>query len=479
MKHTNKFKYIGILICMISILSACSIPFSITKNSVKNTPNSFPNQKTDTINSAIVPWKMFFKDQNLIALIDTALHNNQELNIIMQEINISNAEIKARKGEYLPFMNLNGNIGTEKTPRYTKDGAVESSTNITPGKKIPDPLQNYLMASNATWEVDIWKKLRNAKEASVKRYLGTIEGKNFMVTNLVSEISKAYYELMALDNKLDIIKQYIEIQKNALEIVKYQKEAAKVTELAVRKFEAEVAKNQAQVFYIQQQIIEMENYINYLTGRFPQTIARSSQTFQKIVPDTIYNGIPSQLLANRPDIRKAEFNVMAAKLDVKSAKANFYPSLRISAGLGYQAFNPKYLLTSPESVLFNTLGDIVAPVLNRNAIKAKYYTATAKQIQTLFEYEKTIINAYVEVLNSVNYTQNIKNSIEFKQKQVEALNQSINVLTSLFTSARADYMEVLMTQRDALEAKIELIETKQEQLHNWVNLYQALGGGWR
>jgi multidrug efflux system outer membrane protein len=479
MKNKKTIIKSSVFIGMIGILSACSIPFAITKTEVKKTPSNYQNQSSDSTNTGLVPWKLFFKDKNLVALIDTALNNNQELNIIMQEITISNAEIKARKGEYLPFLNLNGNMGTEKTPRYTKDGAVEAVTDITAGKKIPDPLGNYLIASNATWEVDIWKKLRNAKEAAIKRYLGTIEGKNFMVTNLVAEITKAYYELLALDNKLDIIQQYIEIQKNALEIVKNQKEAAKVTELAVRKFEAEVAKNQAHIFYIKQQIIEKENQINLLVGRFPQSIERSSVNFQNIVPDTIHLGIPSQLLANRPDIRKAEYEIQAAKLDIKSAKANFYPSIRISAGIGYQAFNPEYLLTSPESMLFNSLGDIVAPLVNRNAIKAKYYTATAKQVQTLYEYEKTIINAYVEVLNSVNNTQNLKSSFDYKQKQVDAMNQSINILTNLFTSARADYMEVLMTQRDALDARIELVETKQEQLHNWVSLYQALGGGWK
>ena len=275
------------------------------------------------------------------------------------------------------------------------------------------------------------------------------------------------------------MKQNLEIQKNALEIVKLQKVAGEVTELAVKKFEAEVYKNQSHLFYIQQQIVEVENRINFLVGRFPQPVQRNSAAFQQMVPDTIYNGIPSQLLQNRPDIREAELNLTASKLDVKVARANFYPSLRITAGVGYQAFNVKYLITSPQSLLYNIAGDLVAPLINRNALKAKYASANAKQIQAVYKYEQTILNSYIEVTNRVTKVQNLKNSYELKQKQVDALTQSITISTNLFKSAKADYMEVLMTQRDAIEAKFDLVEIKQEQLYNMVSVYQALGGGWR
>ena len=131
---------------------------------------------------------------------------------------------------------------------------------------MPEPLQDYVIGAFASWEVDIWHKLRNAKDAAMLRYLSSVEGKNFMVTNLVAEISESYYELMAYDNKLLILQQNLEIQKNALEIVKMQKIAGEVTELAVKKFEAEVYKNQSHLFYLKQQIIEAENRINFLVG---------------------------------------------------------------------------------------------------------------------------------------------------------------------------------------------------------------------
>src|SRR5690606_19595803 len=144
----------------------------------------------------------------------------------------------------------------------------------TPGQKIPTVLPDMTIGLVASWEVDIWKKLRNSKKAAMRRYLASIEGKNFMVTHLVSEIANSYYELLALDNQLDIVKKNIEIQSNALGIVKLEKQATRVTELAVRKFEAEVFHTRSLQFDIQQQIIETENRINFLVGRFPQPVQR-------------------------------------------------------------------------------------------------------------------------------------------------------------------------------------------------------------
>lgn len=468
-----------ILIAAIALtITACKSLKLSYKTENKYTPASYLNSQ-DTTNTAGLHWKDFFKDQNLVALIDTALKNNQELNIMLQEINVAKAEVRGRKGEILPNAGVVAGAGVEKVGRYTRDGAVEENLPIKDGQAFPEPFGDFMIGVNASWEVDIWRKLRNSRDAAASRYLGTVEGKNFMVTNLVAEISHSYYELMAYDNKLEILKQNLDIQRNALEIVKLQKTAGEVTELAVKKFEAEVYKNQSHLFYLQQQIIEAENRINFLVGRFPQPVQRSSATFQQMVPDTIYSGIPAQLLQNRPDIRQAEREIIASRLDLKVARANFYPSLRITAGVGYQAFNVKYLITSPQSLLYNIAGDLIAPLVNRNALKAKYASASAKQIQSVYEYEKTILNAYIEVANRMSNITNLKSSYDYKQQQVTALTQSITISTNLFKSAKADYMEVLMTQRDAIEAKFELIEIKQEQLSNMVSIYQSLGGGWR
>lgn len=477
MMNARMNKYIGVALLAL-VFTGCSIPEITNKDKREDTPLYYGTSK-DTVNSAQIPWNQFFNDSNLIALIDTALVNNQELNIAMQEIEMERNEIKAKQGEYLPFLNVGAGAGLEKSGEYTRMGALEKNNQIDPGKPNPEVIQDYIIGANVSWEVDIWKKLRNAKKSQVFRYLASNEGRNFMITRLVAEISYSYYELLALDNQLDILQQNIQIQKNALQIVRLQKQAGEVTELAVLRFEAEVAKNQSRLYYIHQRIVETENRINFLVGRFPQPVVREHSQFLQMMPDSIHSGIPSQLLANRPDIRQAEFGLASAKLDIKVAKANFYPSLKITAGVGYNAFNPQFLVLTPQSMIYSMAGELMAPVINRKAIKANYLNANAKQIKAVYNYERAVLNGFVDVTNGMARITNLKSSYDYKAQQVDALTRSISISTTLFKSARADYMEVLLTQRDALESKMELVEIKQQQMNAVVNMYQVLGGGWQ
>lgn len=473
----NHYKILGFALLSFAY-SSCKIPAIVQKTENKAVPNVYDANNSDTANLGKIQWKSFFKDQYLTSLIDTALQNNQELNITLQEIEIARNEVRAKKGELLPSLGVKAGAGLEKVGRYTSQGAGDASTEIKPGKEMPEPLPDYLVGLYANWEVDIWHKLRNAKKSAYAKYLSSVEGKNFVVTNLVAEVANSYYELLALDNQLEMVQKNIELQTNAVAVVKIQKEATRVTELAVRKFEAELLHSKSLEFEILQKTTETENKINFLLGRYPQHIQRDKNSFESNLANDFKAGIPSQLLANRPDIKQAELDLIAAKLDVKVAKAQFYPSFGISAALGFQAFNPSYLVKAPESLLYSIAGDVAAPLINRNAIKASYFSANAKQTQAVYQFERSIINGYIEVANQLASINNLGKSYELKAKQVQALTQSIEISNDLFRSSRADYLEVLMTQRDALEAKLELIETKQQQLSARVKIYQALGGGW-
>jgi NodT family efflux transporter outer membrane factor (OMF) lipoprotein len=464
------------IVFVLPLLLGCKAFQKPIKTESKFVPVSFSNSH-DSASIAQINWKEYFSDENLITLIDSALGKNQELNITIQEIEVLRNEVRTRKGEYLPFVNIGASAGLEKEGRYTRHGYVDESGEIMPGRKFPDPLTNYEIGAFASWEVDVWKKLRNAKKAATLRYLGGREGRNFLVTNLIAEIANSYYELMALDNQLEIIRKNIEIQTDALKIVKQQKDAAKLTQLAVNRFEAQLLNTTNRQYDIRQRIVETENRLGLLTGSFPTGIPRSSRAINDIGLDSSDVGIPSQLLINRPDIRQAELELAAAKLDVKAARANFYPSMRIVGGVGFQAFNLAYLI-NPESVLFNLAGDVIAPLVNRNAIKVQYNNASARQVQAVYDYERTILNAYLDVVSQLSKVQNFEKSYDTKSKEVNILMQSIVISNSLFKSARADYLEVLLTQREALESKMELIEIKLKQMNAKVNIYRALGGGW-
>ena len=466
------------IVASLLFLASCKAPAIAPTKASATAPESY-GSNNDTVNIARTSWKNFFKDKYLQDLIDTAIQNNQELKITLQEIEIAKNDIRVRKGALLPMVGLRTGAGIEKVGRYTSQGAGDATTEIMPGKEFPDPLADFTLGAYANWEVDIWKKLRNSKKAAVNRYLASIEGKNFVLTNLISEVADSYYELVSLDNQLKIVKENVKLQKDALEIVKVQKEGARATELAVQKFQAEVLSSQEREFEILQRIKETENRINFLLGRYPQEIPRDKSEFSSLTSPLVTAAIPSQLLDNRPDVKQSELELVAAKLDVKAARAEFYPSLDISAGYGVNAFKTRYLFTLPESLLYSLVGDLTAPLINRNAIKAEFKSANSRQLQALYNYERTLLNAYLEVSTQLSKIDNLEKSYNMKSQEVAALKKSIEVSNDLFKSARVDYFEVLMTQRDALESTLELIETKKEQLNAVVNVYRDLGGGWK
>jgi multidrug efflux system outer membrane protein len=473
----------GIYVCIALLgiyllTTGCKVPAAVQVKENKLMPASYDNS-SDTINMSATQWRRFFTDPNLAALIDTALIRNQELNITLQEIEIAKNDVLFRQGRLSPGVGARLGIGVEKVGQYTSQGAGDKSTDITPGHEVPDALTDITAALYASWEVDIWKKLHNAKKAAISRYLSSVEGRNFVLTNLVAEVANSYYELLALDAQLEIVRQNIGLQKNALEIVKIQKEATRVTELAVQKFKAEVLKSQSLEFSILQNIKETENRINLLLARYPQPIQRDKSNFITLAPSAVNSGIPSQLLSNRPDIKQAELDLAAAKLDVQVARAEFYPSFEISAALGFQAFKPSYLAKFPESLLYSLVGDLAGPLVNKNAIRAEFYSANARQLQAMYNYERSILNAYLEVFTQLSKIENVEKSFALKSQQVDALTKSVDIAGDLFRSARADYFEVLMTQRDALESKLELVETKREQMAAVVNIFRDLGGGWQ
>lgn len=467
-------KYI-LLVGSIVWLGACKVPAISSKQENTSVPVGYTSSQ-DTSNLAKLPWREYFTDPNLIALIDTALQNNQELNMMLQEIEMSKNEIMQRKGEYKPFVNLRAGTAAVRAGKYTWDGFSEEDLKANPDKG-PKYIGDFMTGAFFSWELDVWKKLRNATKSAVINYSSAVEGRNFMVTHLIAEIAGSYYELMALDNQLEIVQQNISLQSNVLKIIKQQKEAAKVTQLAVNRFEAQLLNTQNLRYEIQQQITETENRIRFLTGKYTTTVPRNAALFNTMPMEELKTGIPSQLLTNRPDIRQAELDIAAAKLNVQVARANFYPSFNMQAGLGFQAFNPLYLIR-PASILYNLAGDMVAPLVNKNAITAAYYNANAQQIQSVYKYEQTVLNAYIEVLNQMAKAENFKSSYEMKLKEVDILLQSVAISNNLFNSARADYMEVLLTQKEALESKMQLIEIRMKQLSARVNIYKALGGGW-
>jgi multidrug efflux system outer membrane protein len=490
-KHKKRATAIAIACCFLLVLPSCGIPALRHAKPGPGLPDSFDPRKADpgsdlpevfseatgSENSAQVKIEELFNDPILTGLIYQGLAGNQELRILAENVKIASNEIMSRQGAYLPFVFLGGGAGLDKVSNYTLPGAGIRDDPFRPGMFLPNPLPNFLLGPTFFWTPDIWRQLHNAKDAAAARYYAAAEAQNYFVTRMVAEIADNYYQLIMLDKRLEILDQTIALQERSLEVAKSIKEGARGTELPVQRFLAEVRRNQSEKLIVNQDIIEAENRINFLVGRNPRRVERMSGDFIDLNLPALGIGVPPQLLQNRPDIRQAERELAAAGLDVKVARKRFYPQGLITAGVGYQAFDPRFLFITPEALIANVAGNLIAPFINKKAIKADYMSADARQLQSVYNYQRVVLNAFTEVVNRLSKVENYRKSIEIKKRQLAALEESVQVAMKLFTFARADYVDVLFAQRDLRDARTVTVETKQQQLAAVVDTYQALGGG--
>jgi multidrug efflux system outer membrane protein len=447
----------------------------------KPLPETFAqsSSKKNDVTIASLNWREYFTDKHLQKLIDTAVKNNPDLQMALQRIEVSRSSVKLANGALLPQVSLNVGGSVRRFGLYTMDGAGNATTEITPGQIVPTNLPDMYLGLQSSWEIDVWGKLRNQRQSAISTYLSSVEGTNFVISTLVADVASHYTELLSLDNQLDMVQQTIKKQQEALDVIQLQKEAGRANELAVQQFQAQLLNTQIFEKNVQQQIIEVENKINFLLGSYPQPIERTKDIFFKELPRQIATGFPSELLANRPDIREAEFQIEANKFDLKAAKAAFYPNFNITASLGFQAFNPEFLFSSPASIAYSVVGTLVAPIINMNALKAQFNTAQANQLSAMYNYQKTVLNAYVEVANQLFAIKNLQQVNVLKTQQYEVLNKSVETSSELYKTARASYLEVLLAQQNALQSNLELIDVIKQQRLATINIYKALGGGWK
>ena len=419
-------------------------------------------RRGDTVNIADVPVREMFPDAYLRELIDTALHNNFDVGSALSRIEIAAANMRVNRAVLYPEV--------DAVVAYSK---YENGKNVVNGVG-----SDNFVGLRSSWEVDLWGKLRNRKKAAVARWLESQEGYRFVVTGLVADIAALYYQLLALDNEQRVLARNIELQENALEIVQVQKEAGRATELAVQQFRAQLLHTKSLRYSTAQQIAETENRMNFLSGRMGGTVQRDSSLQELSMPERLAAGLPSQLLLNRPDIRAAELELRAAHADIGAARAAFFPSLTITPYVGYNAFSLSKLFDGG-SLVWGVAAGLMAPVFNRQAIKADYTRTVAEGRVALMEYQKTVSGGFLEVVNSLKGIHNYTEYYRLKQQEAESLRQAVAVANDLYLVGRASYLEVITAQRSVLDAELEVTGARKEVYLQTIALYRGVGGGWR
>ncbi len=482
MLYFRNHKQIVVLItlCLVSGLSGCRIMHSPAPTPVVATPQSFGGS-ADSGSIGDRPFRVLFADPNLVALIDTALGRNPDIQIALQRIAVARANYGISQGALLPQVDAVATASVDRYGRYTMNGVGNFDTNLSDNVNgpslIPNPTPDFFAGFRASWEADIWGKLRNRRRAAYNRVLASQEGRNLVITALTADIARLYYTLLALDAEAEIIRENITLQQQAVDLVVVLKQSGRVTELAVQQFRAQLLNTRSLEGRVQQRITETENQLNALLGRYPQPIARGQSIREQQLPPSVVAGIPAQLVRRRPDIRQAERELEAANVDVAVAQAEFLPSLNLTPYVGLNAFRPSVLL-NPASVVAGVLGSLAAPVFNRRLLKGNLLISQAQSREAYFAYRRAILTGVSEVVSNLNGLGNYRAVADLQTQEVAVLRQAATTSDDLFTANYATYLEVITAQRSVLDAELALINTKQAQFLSLVDLYRALGGGW-
>ncbi|MBT9394221.1 TolC family protein [Hymenobacter sp. NST-14] len=450
-------------------------------------PAAFPLVAADSVAAdsasyADQPWRELFGDANLRGLIDTALQANPDARIALQRLEIARADLQLRRGALRPTVDGVASAGVDRFGYYTMNGIGNYDTNLSgniEGKeRIPTPTPDFFLGLRSSWEIDLWGKLRQRRQAAYLRLLATQKGRHLIETELVAEVARLYFNLLGQDNELRVLEKNQRLQERALDIVGTLKRAGRANELAVQQFTAQLLRTRSLEAETRQRIAATENTLNRLLGRYPQPIRRSLPILEQPLPAQVASGLPAAMLLRRPDVRQAELELAATRADVAAARAAFLPSLNLTPYLGLNAYRASVLFSTPGSLAYGLLAGLSAPLLNRAALQAGYRRSVAEQQMAYHTYQKAIQTGFEEVATNLRGVGNYQRMYELQQQEVTALNKAVSVSDDLYKANYATYLEVVTAQRSVLEAELNLTNTRRQQFLLLIDLYRALGGGW-
>ncbi|WP_413513346.1 efflux transporter outer membrane subunit [Myroides odoratus] len=426
------------------------------------------NNTPDSLSMATLSWKELFSDQTLIQYIETGLENNLDMRIAIENINAAHAYMQQGKWGYAPTLSLGANYTHGIMSKNTPMGQLMGGGDRTKTDQVD-------ITGQFAWELDVWGKLRSNKRAFAASYLQTVSAQQAIKTQLISTIATTYFQLVALDKQKEITELTIANRKNSLETINALKEAGQVDAIAVKQTQAQLYNAQALLVDLNNSIKLTENTFSILMGQTPGEIHRAKLSDQKVNAN-LSVGIPMQLLGNRPDVRAAEYGLVNAFEMTNVARANFYPSLRLTANGGLQSAHIDDLFNT-SSLFANFIGGLTQPLLNGRQIRTQHQVAQTKKEQAYLEYKKAILTASKEVSDALYTYDSATEKLDLKQKEYEAYQLATQYSEELLVQGMATYLDVLTARESALNAELSYINTELTQLTTLVQLYRSLGGG--
>lgn len=446
-----------IYICLAIAVASCGIYKPYARPEV-STDGLFGVEytATDTTTIASIEWREFFTDANLQELISCGLENNSDMQAAHWRIKEAEAALKSARLAFLPSFNLSPTGGISSF-----DGTSGAWT--------------YSAPIAASWQIDIFGGINNAKRKAKAVYEQSVEYRQAVRAQLISAIANYYYTLVMLDSQREVTRLTADSFARSAETMRAMMEAGMTNMAAVAQMEAAAHSAEASLFDIELQIREVENGLCALLGQTPHAIERSSFAEQSF-PEELAAGVPVQLLANRPDVRIAEYNLVQAFYSTAAARSALYPTLTLSGLLGWTN-NAGNIVTNPGGLLLLAAASLTAPIFNSGKARAGVKIAEAQHEEALISFKQSLLNAGAEVNNSLSLIQSSRAKQEWRAKQIDALERAVESTELLMQYGSTTYLEVLTAQQNLLSGRIAEINDYFEEVQGIINLYTALGGG--
>lgn len=448
--------YTFILLWAVCLMTGCSIykPYSRPEVQTEGLYRDLEETK-DTASIATLGWRNLFSDKNLQALIDKGLERNTDLRVAHTRVKAAEAVLMNARLSYLPSVVL------------APDGSISG----TEGAKA---IKTYNLAASASWEIDLFGKVTNAKREALAALEGSRAYRQAVETQLIATIANSYYMLLMLDRQLIISEQTLITWKETEHSIEALKRAGKSNDAAVLQAKANRLALEASVVSIRKSIRETENVLSALLADTSHDIMRGALQKQQF-PDTLSAGLPIQLLANRPDVRQAEWNLAQAYYATNAARSAFYPSLTLSGSTGWTN-NVGGVVVNPGSWLFSAVGSLMQPLFNKGTNIANLRQAKARQEEALLLFQQSLLDAGKEVNNALTRWQSARIRIDYVNQQIMTLQEAVRKTELLMQHTSINYLEVLTARQRLLEAELTQAQDKFEEIQGVIDLYHAVGG---
>ncbi|TCD12715.1 efflux transporter outer membrane subunit [Pedobacter frigidisoli] len=463
-----RYKYSILIGFTILTLSAC-VTKKYTRPEVTSVGLYRDKNTTDTTTMADLQWKSLFSDTTLQSLIQQGINQNLDLKQAIERIKIAEATLIQSRGALLPTLQADVNV--------TDNKASAAAQNFPAGININLETQTYKAQLSTSWEADIWGKLSSAKRGAYATLLQSDAAKRAVQTQLIATIANNYYTLLALDKQLAITEQTIKIRLQDVETMKALKEGAVVNGAAVVQSEANLYAAQVTLPDLKRSIKEAENALSIILAKAPGSINRTTLD-QQTPYNNLQTGISAQLLQNRPDVIAAEFGFRSSFENTNVAKAYFYPALTLTATGGLSSLQLQDFFS--KSIFYNLVGGLTQPIFARGANKARLKTAEANQQIAFYTFQQTLLTGGQEVSNALYAYQTAAEKEETRAKQIASLTKAVDFTKELLRySSATNYTDVLTSEQSLLTAQLSGINDRLQKLQSVVELYRALGGGWK